>query len=162
MTIGFDLYMIGSQDGYGASFGGPDGWGLTANGSTLISTNFANYTGGGNLQAFNGQANPNNPGVAPRTGSDTSLAGQLGFGTGDFGDATYHLLFTFANTNPTLVFNFTSGENEGNGNEGWGLDNVVVTNRVTAVPEPGSVALLAGMGLSGVGFLARRRHRQTA
>ena len=27
----------------------------------------------------------------------------------------------------------------------------------TAVPEPGSLALLAGMGLSGAGFLARRR-----
>jgi hypothetical protein len=27
----------------------------------------------------------------------------------------------------------------------------------TAVPEPGSIALLAGMGLSGAGFLARRR-----
>ena len=29
---------------------------------------------------------------------------------------------------------------------------------ITATPEPGSIALLVGMGVSGAGFLARRRH----
>ena len=40
-----------------------------------------------------------------------------------------------------------------------GGNGEIVLSYVTpaAVPEPGSVALLAGMGLSGAGFLARRR-----
>lgn len=40
----------------------------------------------------------------------------------------------------------------------------LATPNVTPVPEPGSVALLAGLGLSGAGFLVRRRRnaRQAA
>ena len=35
--------------------------------------------------------------------------------------------------------------------------NFAATSSPAAVPEPGSLALLAGMGLTGAGFLARRR-----
>jgi hypothetical protein len=37
------------------------------------------------------------------------------------------------------------------------FDNIRINFSSSAVPEPGSIALLAGMGLSGAGFLARRR-----
>lgn len=39
------------------------------------------------------------------------------------------------------------------------LDDISVT-AVAAVPEPGSLALLIGMGLSGAGFLVRRRKQE--
>ena len=158
VTASFDLYIIGSMDGNGPNGGGPDPWMFAENGSTIFNTTFANYTGG-NTQSFVSLTNFTGNMVAPRTGSDAALAGQLGFGTGDFGDSTYHLSFTFANATPTLALNFISGLNEGPGNEGWGLDNISVTSVPTpaVTPEPGSVALLVGMGLSGAGFLARRR-----
>lgn len=158
VTLSFDLYMIGSQDGNGPAGGGPDPWTLSQNGNSLIATNFANYTGGGNSQDFGG---PNGTGgyltggsYTNRTGSDTALGGQLGYGTGDYGDSTYHFAFTFAGTSPTQTFAFTSGENEGNGNEGWGLDNVRVTIVPTATPEPAS---FAAVGLGVLAFLRRRR-----
>jgi hypothetical protein len=44
----------------------------------------------------------------------------------------------------------------GGGNGASLIDNIQL-GTVAAVPEPGSIALLAGMGLSGAGFLARRR-----
>ena len=37
------------------------------------------------------------------------------------------------------------------------FDNIVVGAAVTTTPEPGSVALLVGMGMTGAGFLVRRR-----
>ncbi len=157
VTVAFDLYMIGSQDGNGQFGGGPDPWMFAENGNTIFNTNFANF--GGDTQSFVSLTNFTGNSVAPRTGSDAALAGQLGFGTGDYGDSTYHLRFTFANATPTVAFNFTSGLNEGPSNEGWGLDNVVVTSTGTpaAVPEPGSVAMLVGLSVTGAGFAARRR-----
>ncbi len=41
---------------------------------------------------------------------------------------------------------------------GFQLDNIVL-NAPAAVPEPGSVALLLGMGCGGAGFLVRRRRQ---
>lgn len=39
-----------------------------------------------------------------------------------------------------------------------GIDDIsVIQSAPLSTPEPGSIALLAGMGLSGAGFLARRR-----
>ncbi len=161
VTVAFDLYMIGSQDGNGPAGGGPDPWGLTANGSSLILTNFANFAGSGNTQAFVSVTNFTGNMATPGTGSDASLAGQLGFGTGNFGDSTYHLAFTFANATPTLALSFFSRENEGASNEGWGLDNLNVTSdfKPAAVPEPGSIAMLVGLSMTGAGILSRRRRK---
>ena len=160
VTLSFDLYINGSMDGNGPAGGGADPWSVSQNGASLLATNFDNYSGGGDTQDFGGA---NGTGgyltggaYTARTGSDTSLAGQLGFGTGDFGDATYHLAFTFAGTAATQAFAFTSMLNEGNGNEGWGLDNVKVTIVPTATPEPASFAAL------GVGALALLRRRRKA
>ena len=164
VTIGFDLYIIGSMDGNGPAGGGPDNWQLAQNGNNLLLTNFANYDGGGNTQAYTNQVAPYGPGgsFAARTGSDTALADHLGIDTGTFGDSTYHLSFTFVNVTPTIAFDFSSTLNEGANNEGWGLDNVLVTSQPTAVPEPGSIALLVGMGVTGAAFLRRRKRAQTS
>jgi len=160
VTVGFDLYIIQSWDGNGPNGGGPDFWRLNENGSPLLLTTFANFTGG-NTQDFVSQANPNGGPVAPRTGQFD--AGHLGFGTGDFGDATYRFLYTFPDTASSLALAFTSLQNQAPGDEGWGLDNVTVTLTPAAAntPEPGSIALMAGLGLSG-SVLALRRKRKSA
>jgi len=159
VTVGFDLYIIQSWDGNGPNGGGPDFWGLTENSNPLLLTTFANFTGG-NTQDFVSQANPNGGPAAPRTGQFDS--NHLGFGTGDFGDATYRFLYTFPDTASNLALAFTSLQNQPPGDEGWGLDNVTVTltPAATATPEPGSIALMAG--LSGAVIALRRRKRKSA
>lgn len=49
--------------------------------------------------------------------------------------------------------------NNGIINTSGGNGEIVLSYTVVAVPEPGSVALLVGMGISGAGFLVRRRRR---
>ena len=157
VTLDYDLYIIQSWDGNGPAGGGPDNWQTTAGGVNLLFTNFANFTGFGNTQAYTNQLPPFGPGgtFAPRTGA--SAAGHLGFGTGDFGDATYHFSHTFSNAASSLAFAFTSFQNQAPGDEGWGLDNVRVTINGTpaAVPEPASLALLLA-GMVGLGLTRRR------
>ncbi|MGA2498115.1 MAG: Ig-like domain-containing protein, partial [Tepidisphaeraceae bacterium] len=126
VQVTFDLYIIQSMDGNGPAGGGPDDWLLTANGITTFISNFANYTGG-NTQAYPNQLPPLGPGgsFAPRTGE--YAAGHLGFGTGDFGDATYRLTVEFPDASSSLTLGFTSLQNQSPGDEGWGLDNVHVS-----------------------------------
>jgi len=161
VTVGFDLYIIQSWDGNGPNGGGPDFWGLTENGNPLLHTTFANFSGG-NTQDFVSQANPNGGPAAARTGQFDS--NHLGFGTGDFGDATYRFLYTFPDSASNMALAFTSFQNQAPGDEGWGLDNVTVTltPAAAATPEPGSVALVAGLGLSGSVLALRRRKRKSA
>lgn len=161
VTVGFDLYIIQSMDGNGPGGGGPDFWTFAANGNTLLNTTFANYANG-NTQAFVSQTDFTGNTAAPRTGAFDN--GHLGFGTGDFGDSTYRFLYTFNDTSPNLALAFTSLQNQGAGDEGWGLDNVTVTltPAVAATPEPGSLALVAGLSLSGSLFALRRRSRKRA
>ena len=52
VNVTFDLYMIRSMDGNGPFGGGPDPWSVAENGSTLLSTNFANFPG--DTQSFGG------------------------------------------------------------------------------------------------------------
>ena len=156
VTISFDLYINGSMDGNDTPSGSPDPWSLVQSGtttSTLISTNFANPLAN-HTQAFggsNGSGGYLTSGTfLPRTGA--SATNHLGFGTGDYGDTTYSLSFTFASTSSTQAFSFVSGQNQGSDDEGWGLDNITV--RITPVPEPAAFATLA---LGVLPFLRRRK-----
>ncbi len=156
-TVNFDLYMIRSMDGEGQFGGGPDPWSLTVSGGpTLLATNFANFPG--DTQQFQSQANPNAGGQAPQTGAaEKNTLGYTFNGTPM--DAVYHFNYTFANSGSALSLNFIGAPNESLANESWGLDNVVVQTNAgpNATPEPGSVALLCGLGISGASLLTRRR-----
>ncbi|RJP88644.1 MAG: IPTL-CTERM sorting domain-containing protein [Desulfobacteraceae bacterium] len=159
ISISFDLYVINSMDGNGPEGGAGDPWQLTADGTSVIYTNFANYTGL-NSQAYPNELPPYGSGgsFAPRTGAYAN--GHLGYGSGDFGDATYRFSFTIPHTAATLTLNYISSQNQSPGDEGWGLDNVVVqTVNYSSIPtlsEWGIVfmsLLLAGSGL----WMMRRR-----
>ncbi len=153
ITINFDLYIIQSWDGNGPNGGGVDNWALRADMVNRVFTNFANFTGG-NTQAYPANVAPLGPGAnnPPRTGAFDN--GHLGFGTGDFGDATYRFSLTFPHSNSIVGFDFISFQNQPPGDEGWGLDNVSVS--ITPVPEPSSMAL-AFVGALGVRTVIRRR-----
>ena len=134
VTVSFDLYIIQSWDGNGPEGGGPDNFTVGAGGTILLYTNFANYTGL-NTQAYPAELSPFGSGAdnPPRTGQSDS--NHLGYGTGDFGDATYSLTCTFAHSGSDFDIFFQSDQNQAVGDEGWGLDNVVVTVSNSAPPD---------------------------
>lgn len=70
---------------------------------------------------------------------------------------TYTRTFSVASpTSASLVFDEPGSAD----NYGLILDNVLLSQgEVSSVPEPGTWAMLAGLGLSGAGFLRRRRSK---
>lgn len=160
VTVSFDLYAIQSLDGNGQQGGGIDNWQLTADSNNLLFTNFANFTGA-NTQAYPNQVSPYGPGgdFAPRTGAFEN--GHLGYGTGDFGDSTYRFSFTFLHSDSNIALDFISLQNQAPGDEGWGLDNVVVSaNSVgSASPIPtlsGAALVILFLSLMGLALIKLR------
>ena len=147
VTVSFDLYIIESWDGNGQQGGGVDNWQLEADGNNVLFTNFANFTGA-NTQAYPNQVSPYGPGgaFAPRTGAFAN--GHLGYGTGDFGDATYRFSFTFPHSASNIVLDFTSLQNQTPGDEGWGLDNVVMCTNSAAIQTSNSIPTLNWLGIA--------------
>ena len=162
VNVTFDLYMIRTMDGNGPDGGGPDPWSLTENGSTLISTNFANWDQGSDTQSFGGS---NGSGgyltggtYAPYTGA--TEAKTLGYLAGDDEDSVYHLSFTFNDASSTLALNFIGQQNQVITDESWGLDNVVVKTNAAPVPEASttvSFSLLLALGIGGFAVARRRK-----
>lgn len=169
ITVAFDLYVVGSMDGYdfGSGIAGGDGafggdyftvtsavGGVT---STLFNYAFANY-GGGEEQTYPVA------GSAPGTGAtSTNALGYSGFpiSSGGSQDAEYHVTQTFtASSASPLSLTFLDHSNEGTSNEFYGIDNLVVsvvpTGIVTAVPEAATWAMML-VGLGVVGGALRRR-----
>jgi hypothetical protein len=88
-----------------------------------------------------------------RTGA--TATNHLGYGTGYWGDTTYHFSIPVDNlTSSTLTVAFTSYQTQESYDEGWGLDNVTVTSAVPT-PIPASLLLFAP-GLLGLATLRRR------
>jgi hypothetical protein len=56
-----------------------------------------------------------------------AAVGTLGYGTGCFGDSTYHFSATFPHTASSLQLTATGSDLQGWQDEGWALDNVVVS-----------------------------------
>ena len=82
----------------------------------------------------------------------------VGYGSGpvDPSDPT-------GNTHFIVPIGMTDAQNQtwaltlGNFDEEFAQGAPLNTARITAVPEPGSLALLAGLGITGTGFLVSRR-----
>lgn len=125
VTLSFDLYILRSWDGNGDNGAGPDMWDCYIDGEgRLMLTTFSNV---GQEQSFPGWWHSDNGNQAGAVAVNT-----LGYDY--FGDAIYHMVYTFSHTSPTLVIRFRGGSAipggsvmEGVENESWGLDNVQVT-----------------------------------
>ena len=148
--LNFDLYTLNSLDGSGPGCCQPDSFKLDVNGSTLLNDTFTNNTGW--LQTYGG-----GPGLqVGGTGSDSTLTGTLGYNY--YGpDHTYHLSFgVTSDAMGQLVIGFFGNSDQGWDDEGFGIDNIVVSDALPTVPLPAGLPLLAG-GLMAFGLLRRRR-----
>jgi hypothetical protein len=157
-TIDFDLYVIGSWDGNGVPgntpswpvWSRPDNWGVTVNGQQKVYTNFVHYTVDKQTQAYPAMLFPLGSGASNPARTGVAATNHLGYGTGYYGDSTYHLSILAENLqSTTLTIAFSSYQTEDMYNEGWGLDNVKVTT--SPIPVPASLLLLAPglVGLAG-------------
>ncbi len=175
-TVATDLFIGGSWDG-SAGYYGPDELKLTvtqpgAADTTLLDATFANGQQGINFGADSRQSYSDANPVAGTgllydrfTGADASFSLNQG-GNYSYDYSVYH--FSHGAGNPTLSFVATGGTatlvfqragipSGDSGDEYWGLSKVSVSS-VSAVPEPGSVALaLAGAVVCLRGVRARRR-----
>jgi hypothetical protein len=153
VTLAFDLYVIRSWDGNGAN--GGERFIVDASGPSLINTGFANNDA-------KDQCFPENCPASHPTKTGSAEQNTLGYDVGIGGDAVYHLSFTFAHTDSTLLLHFigTGLQDQFAGgttfpgltDESWGLDNVTVVDNsvVGTVPEPGTL-LLIGSAIAGLG-----------
>jgi hypothetical protein len=122
LTIAFDLYILKSWDGDNANYG-PDRWKLGVDGGpVLLDTTFSNNHKTGDYD-LSRQGYP-----APGSAAQTAAAAVNTLGYRFFGDAIYHLTYTFDHTQDAVKFAFSSSlfEGKGTADESWGLDNVRV------------------------------------
>ncbi len=151
LVLSFDLYALNSLDGDGDDFCcGPDSFKLMVNGGTLLDNTFSNNTGWS--QTYGGLGSPGG------TGSDGTLTGLLGYSY--YGpDHTYHLTFNLGDSASTII-DFFGNTNQGWSDEGFGIDNIVLSGERLGnpVPEPSTWAMMiAGFAL--IGGAMRRRLR---
>jgi hypothetical protein len=156
IALGFDLYTIRSWDGNVTRVGGPDIFQFVESmGRVDFQTTFSNnYVYGDQFnQAYPGRY----PGGVFPSQSGAIEKQTLGYTFDNFGygvvreDAVYHLSFTFAHSDPTLLVLFRAQNLSSLADESWGLDNVVVSGDTpTNIPEPGTILL----GSAGLLFLA--------
>lgn len=146
-TVSFDLYGIGSLDGNDPSVGEKFFFGLQ-DGTTIFNESISLWPGYN--QSFGGQGVPSGDYVG-RTGAAANNTLMLNdYVLDSIGDSTYNLSFTFDATGP-VVLRWAAQGAQNVDDESFGVDNV----KVSAVPEPGTIAAL-GLGLGAL-FARRRR-----
>lgn len=156
VSFSFDWYAIGSWDGNNTTYG-PDIFDISVvGGPTLLHSTFSVFSESGYEQTYpDPYPGPLHP---ARTGASENNT--LGYSAPYVAaDSVYQFTYTFAHSDASLQVRFAGILNNiGYPDEAWGIDNLRVSVSPTAtVPEPGCVALLVGTGISGAGFLLRRR-----
>jgi RHS repeat-associated protein len=129
VTVEFDLFILRSWGGNTNSFG-PDVWeSRVSGGPTLLHTTFSNAP---NLPPFDRQAYPAMfPGGDFLAFTGAAEMNSLGYTFCNFlacgpADSVYHLTFTFAHADPSLVLEFRGIGLQAPADESWGLDNIQV------------------------------------
>jgi PEP-CTERM motif len=149
-----DLLIKGSWDGNTAGVG-PDIWRVKADSGVLVETTFSNITGSN--QSFSPGGYIGGPGnFAPGTGASVV------YNSPDIFQryAVYRFdrlalpQIEFTPATSTVVLSFEGQNLQGVPDESWALDNVQVMGRGSAIPEPGTLALLV------LGTLALRCRRK--
>jgi hypothetical protein len=180
--VNFDLLIGASWDGAANGYG-PDSWRLTANGTTLVDTIFANGAQGINFGAYSPQrytdqnyTNPNGPDVPRFTGADQFWSADQGGNYANdysiyyFGHGAGNPVLSFVASSSTAILQFSRyGSSSDSPDEYWGLDNVSVVGQsaptspsLTAVPEPSTYALAGVIALGGIVALKRRKAKVAA
>jgi uncharacterized repeat protein (TIGR01451 family) len=136
LDLSVDLYTVKSWDGNRTDFG-PDSWDLNVTGTSSDVqplTTFSNFVGVNQAypDAYPGGSHPGMTGAAA-TGD---LLGLGSSGNGEIPAARYSFNHSFAHTATSVTFNFTGSNLQHAFDEGWVLDNVVVS--VTDFPPVAS------------------------
>ena len=142
---GFSYSAAASSGLYGVTpdLGVPADHALSTNGSsdaitfTFTSGNITAVGGQFFQTAFDGTQTPGDATVTFNDGTTATLTATAG---------TPQPFFGYVSTVPILSLTVTVPQ------------NFATVNNFIATPEPGSLALLVGMSVTGAGFLARRRH----
>lgn len=150
----FDLLIKGSWDGNTAGVG-PDVFRVKADSGVLVNTTFSNVTG--SPQSFSPSGYIGGPGnFAPGTGASVTYNDPDIFKRYNIYQfdkiALPQIEFTPAAS--TVVLSFEGANLQGVPDEAWAVDNVTVSGRTSAIPEPGTLALV---GLGALALLRRRR-----
>jgi hypothetical protein len=124
LAIAFDLWVMDSWDGNaeGRSDVGPDVWSVATPDGQVHHYTFASPSFAGMFtQTYPDEVGGGNH--SPGTGGTNGDYGS----NGSYADSRYSLGYTSSHTGSTASWTFSTSTLQGVGDEGWGLDNVVVT-----------------------------------
>jgi hypothetical protein len=166
VDITFNLYALGSLDGDSTNCCGSgvnDIFRATFTGNTgidLINNTFANYSGW--TQSYGGALSPSGTGSV--SGQDGAIVDPTNNPDYNYYGPNHTYLMTFNNLQVssagTAIFAFMGFSNQGWSDEGFGIDNILVSGTtLAATPIPAALPLFLS-GLGALGWAARRQRKK--